>query len=442
MNALPPPRLEGIDQLQSRAKKYDLECVECGSLIHPHSFNFNCREHEALVRSRYLSRQINLFDLPGLWRFFDWLPVQNINCCNAKPITYKSRHLAADLGLKKLFISFSGYWPERGAFVKTCTFKEFEAIVSLRYAQDNGVSGPLVVASAGNTANAFAYVASVEHYPVILVVPKRCLCDVWVPELDPAYVKTVVVEDGDYADAISIAKRLAAINNFIFEGGAVNVARRDGLATVLLDAVIDIGALPQHYFQAVGSGTGAISAWEASLRLVGDGRFGKRPPKFHLSQNLPFAPMVNAWAGGRRRIIPDDLPKEKNVLDLVFARVLSNRYPPYGVAGGVFDVLKATKGKMYAVGNEEAERAGKLFESREGIDILPAAAVAVASLIKAVESSEIRPNDVIVLNITGGGRLRLEADMPLFEIEPNLTVSKQALDEKLKWPSLLKLKKD
>jgi len=35
-----------------------------------------------------------------------------------------------------------------------------------------------------------------------------------------------------------------------------------------------IGRIPDFYFQAIGSGTGAIAAWEANLRFLADGRFG------------------------------------------------------------------------------------------------------------------------------------------------------------------------
>ena len=35
------------------------------------------------------------------------------------------------LHLNNLYISFTGYWPEIGALVKSCTFKEFEAAVVL-----------------------------------------------------------------------------------------------------------------------------------------------------------------------------------------------------------------------------------------------------------------------------------------------------------------------
>jgi cysteate synthase len=204
------------------------------------------------------------------------------------------------------------------------------------------------------------------------------------------------------------------------------------LGTVLLDAVLEIGEMPHHYFQAVGSGTGAIAAYEAALRLLEDGRFGSALPKLHLAQNLPMAPMYSAWRAGRRKIVPEqDIPEAENVLDLIYARVLSNRYPPYGVAGGVYDALTATRGEMYGVKNSEAKRAKALFAKLEGIDILPAAGVAVAALLQAVERGSIGKREKVLLNVTGGGSVRLRKDKKLRRLREDYTLSKDAGDEEL-----------
>ena len=97
----------------------------------------------------------------------------------------------------------------------------------------------------------------------------------------------------------------------------------------MLDAAVTIGKMPDHYFQAVGSGTGGISAWEAALRLRADGRFGQKLPKLQLSQNLPFVPMYNAWKERRREIIPElDMKDAKKQIEDTYATVLTNRAPP------------------------------------------------------------------------------------------------------------------
>jgi cysteate synthase len=73
---------------------------------------------------------------------------------------------------------------------------------------------------------------------------------------------------------------------------------------------------------------------------------------------------------------------------------------------------------MYSVTNKEARQAGKKFKHLEGVDLLPAAEVAVASLIQAVENEKISKSDYILLNVTGGGLKRLEKDFGFHKIEP------------------------
>jgi cysteate synthase len=413
-------------------KKYQLICVENGEPTHGEAFDFSCSKHNGLVRSVYSKQRLTLRNKPGIWRFIDWLPVNNHSGYSEKPITYKSVGLAGELGLENLFISFNGYWPERGVRMETCTFKELEGAVSVQYAKEHGVDN-LVVASAGNTAKAYASTAMKERISVMLLVPEKCLCGVYLPAFDNRFAKTVILKDGDYSDSILLAKRIARVKGFTFEGGARNVARRDGLSTVLLDAAVEIGMLPDHYFQAVGSGTGAIAAYEAALRLIGDKRFGNSLPKFHLSQNLPVAPMYSAWRAGKREInLELDVPKADNVLDLVYARVLSNRYPPYNVPGGVYDVLRATNGDMYGVENRDGKRARFLFAGVEGIDILPAAAINVGALCEAVEKGVIDRSDTVLLNITGGGNRRLRKDKKLQRIKVDLRVSKDISDSEIR----------
>jgi cysteate synthase len=203
------------------------------------------------------------------------------------------------------------------------------------------------------------------------------------------------------------------------EGGARNVARRDGMGTVMLDAAFYMKRMPDHYFQAIGSGTGGIAAWEASLRLLEDGRFGTRLPELHLAQNLPFAPMYNAWKAGRREIIKEiDMPNPKKLIHEMYADILSNREPPYSIGGGVYDALCSTDGTMYGISNNDAKTGQHLFERYEGIDIFPPAGVAVASLIEAVNNQKVDAEDCILLNITGGGVKRLEMDYSPHKIEP------------------------
>ena len=207
---------------------------------------------------------------------------------------------------------------------------------------------------------------------------------------------------------------------FYAEGGAKNVARRDGMATTVLSAVTTIGRIPDYYFQAVGSGTGAIAAWEANMRLIEDGRFGSNTMKLMVSQNAPFVPMYDAWRADSRVMLPYDDNKARRDAEIIDAKVLSNRRPPYGLVGGLYDALKATGGDVFVATNAQARKAGKLFQELEGVDIYSAAGVATASLIKAVADGKVEKDATVMLNITGGGEQLFKQGKELWYLQPDL----------------------
>jgi len=403
--------------------KYSVKCQLCGE-VHD-SYSLNCKKgDDSLLRAHYTAKQLVPTDMPGIWRYYNWLPTEGIiEEGSGKTVTYKSDSLASALGLDDLWIAFNGYWPEKDAYIMTCTFKDLESFPTMQRLREQEDNRIIVVASAGNTARAFAHACSITGQPLLLVVPEDSIHRLWTLHDDNHSVCLVTVE-GDYFDAISLAGKLASREGFVNEGGAKNVARRDGMGTVMLDAVLTSNKLPDHYFQAVGSGTGGISAWEASMRLLEDGRFGDTLPKLQLGQSLPCAPLYSLW----NDVDAVDAACPEGMYD----DVLFNRKPPFAVKGGVKDALEATGGTLYAVDNKEASDAQELFEKSEGIDINPAAAVAVASLVQAVKAGSVKSADKIVLNITGGGQKRLMQDYELKQLSVSLTVSAKDEDAEAK----------
>ena len=291
----------------------------------------------------------------------------------------------------------------------------------------------IVVSSAGNTARAFAQVCSDNNIKLLLTIPEDNIDALWFEKpLNPC-VKVLATKSGsDYFDAINLGNIACEVDGFFAEGGAKNIARRDGMATTMLSAVTFIGRIPDYYFQAVGSGTGAIAAWEANLRFIEDGRFGSNKAKIYVSQNVPFLPMYNAWKQDSREMLAYDNDQARKDANSVIAKVLTNRKPPYSIAGGLYDAMKDTDGDFFAVTNEEADAAGKLFEELEGIDINPAAAVATASLIQAVENNQVEKDAVIMLNITGGGEKRFKENKEIFYLKPNKVFDVDANKEEIK----------
>lgn len=403
--------------------EYRLQSISSGKIFNDAGWMLEAPDevNPGLIRAIYKNTQLNVKDNEyGIYKFADWLPVHRMLEGSSASITYLSAGMAKELGLKNLYITFSGYWPEKEALMKTCSFKETEAY-SVCARLDPNQKKVLVVASAGNTARSFARVCSDNNISLLLCVPEDNLDVLWFDEPLNDFVKLVVARSGgDYFDAIHLSNIAAEMDMFIPEGGAKNVARRDGMGTTVLSAATTIGQIPDYYFQAVGSGTGAIAAWEANLRLVQDGRFGKKKMKLMVSQNKPFTPIYDAWKVNSRQLLPLDDELARSQVEEINAKVLSNRKPPYSLAGGLFDALIDTNGEVLLASNEEAEAAANMFEKLEGVDIHPAAAVATASLINTVKENKIDKNAIVMLNITGGGEERFRKNKNLYYLKPSI----------------------
>lgn len=401
---------------------YVLESRCCGEKFEDGDWALDCpnKDGAALIFARYAKKQLEVKEyLPGLYKFSDWLPVCRVLEGSGAPVTYKSTGLARELGLRELYITFNGYWPEKGALMMTGAFKECEAYAVCARTNRNS-DKIMVVASAGNTARAFARVCSENRIPLLLCIPEDCTDAMWSAQPLDSCVKVVATASGtDYFDAIHLSNTICRMDQFYPEGGAKNVARRDGMGTTVLSAVTTIGRIPDYYFQAVGSGTGAIAAWEANKRFIADGRYGNHLMKLMVSQNTPFTPIYDAWKAGSRDLLPMDDEVARLQAGEICAKVLSNRRPPYAVKGGLFDALLETGGDVLVAANEEAYAAMELFRKTEGADIEPAAGVATASLIQAVKAGRIKQDAVVMLNITGGGIRRFKQEHHLVYKKPD-----------------------
>lgn len=405
--------------------RYFLQSVKSGNIFPDKGWTLEAPGEidPTLIRAVYENRQLEVReDLPGLYRFSQWLPIRRILQGSSAPVTYRSEGLAAALGLNELWITFSGWWPARDARMSTCSFKETEAFSVCGRMQDSG-DKVLVVASAGNTARAFAKVCSDNRIPLLLCVPEDNLDALWFDSPVNECVKLICSARGsDYFDAIHISNVVSSLEGFMAEGGAKNVARRDGMGTTVLSAVTTIGKIPGCYFQAIGSGTGAIAAWEANLRFLSDGRYGNNKMKLMVSQNEPFIPIYDAWKAGSRAMLPIDDNLARKQVEKIDAKVLSNRKPPYPPAGGLFDALTDTGGDVLTADNFQAREASKLFLETEGIDIHPAAAIATATLKEAVINNQIHRDTCVMLNITGGGEALFKSERDLFYLKPSLVL--------------------
>lgn len=416
----------------TNSRHYTLVCSACGREQDDDGLILDCpgKHPPALLRTQYKHRQFTpLTQHAGISRYQDWLPVRQARDDDqtggvGRSVVYRSEGLARHLGIPDLWIAFNGHWPQRGAFLPTATFKDFEAYTVLRRLPADG--GILTVASSGNTGAAFASACSNSGRPCLLVVPAHGLDRLRLRTRIAPCVRVVTIEDGDYPDAMDLVAAMCQISPFRAEGGIRNVGRRDGLATVLLSAFEQMRRLPTHYVQAVGSGTGAIAVLEAAKRVQSTAG-GIGLPRLMLCQNLPFTPIYDAWNSNCRSLAASSGQRFRDAISQVYANELTNWRPPYEIVGGIYDSLIESKGDVLVADNQSVRTAINMFQELEGIDIEPAGGVAVACLADAVCQGKIEKESSVLLNVTGGGRRRLSDDHPIIPAEPTLRLTRKAL---------------
>ena len=378
--------------------KYYLYCPECKSSFNDAGFSFNCPSGcNSIIKTEYRGQPA--FRGSGIWRYSDYLPINSRIEYYEFPAILKSQEYSEMYGSEIYFI-LNGYVPDFNVRMRTCTFKELEVLASLKYSEK--WRRDITLSSVGNTANAFIELGKyAENVHITLFIPEEITCCMF--ELERSENVTLVGVKGGYDFATNFARIFAQKNeNVIYEGGGLNFARRDALATMAYAFVERFGFSPDFYVQSVGSGTGVIAFFDGMKRI------GMNPPSVILSQNIPFIPIVEAWNKNLESVPYYDFdPVEK-----LYAKVLSNKRPLYNQRGGLKDILTETKGGALGITTEEAKIAGSEFKKIYGFELYPAAEVAMASLDKiSIEGKKV------LVNITGSGLDLLKKDYRVREIK-------------------------
>jgi threonine synthase len=146
--------------------------------------------------------------------------------------------------------------------------------------------------------------------------------------------------------------------------------------------------LPEVIVYPTGGGTGVLGMWKAFDELEALGVVGPERPRMVAVQSEATKPLVAAFASGAE----DTLPVPAGQTLAVGLNV------PGGVAHfRVLQILRASGGAAFAVGDPEMRQAFRAARRMLGLALCPEGAACLAVLPRILEAGLVRPGDRVVL---------------------------------------------
>jgi threonine synthase len=330
-----------------------------------------------------------------LWRYHEVLPIYNtqniVTMGEGGTPLIKSQALASMLGLRNLYLKDERQGP-------TNSFKDRQATVAISAMREIGVD-EVVVASTGNVAIAYgAYCA-------------RAGIKLWgfFPGSTPGakmreaalYGAEVIKIGGTYDETKEIAARFAKSKGVFLDRGIKSVAAIEAMKTMAYEIAQDLGEeeeigapwrSPDWFLQGVSGGMGPIGVAKGFREMYSLGLID-RLPKFGILQSTGCAPMVDAFVRGQRIATPISDPQT-----VIATLATGNPGRAYEL---LYDYVHENGGTFADASDEEAFDAIRTVARLEGISVEPATGVTFAGLFKMVQAGMIRPDEVVVVNVSG-----------------------------------------
>jgi threonine synthase len=159
-------------------------------------------------------------------------------------------------------------------------------------------------------------------------------------------------------------------------------------------------SLPDIIIYPTGGGTGLIGMWKAFAEMEEMGWIGPKRPRMVSVQAAGCAPIVKAFAEGKR--FADEFPNA--------ATVASGLRVPRAIGDFlILDALRASDGAAIVVTDEELIAATGEIGALEGIFCAPEGAACLPALRKLIDQGKVTSSDRVVLFNTGAGVKYLES---------------------------------
>jgi len=373
----------------SDAASQDFRCPACGDLLEIIYASWKSAQPDpATLKSSWQKRRASLdaLDLSGVWRFRDLLPALDdeedvITLREGNTPLYELPQCARRLGVPRLVAKHQGMNP-------TGSFKDAGMTVASTFARRAGFRW-VACASTGNTsASMAAYAARGGMRSLVLVPEGKISWSKLSQALDYGAVTCQLRTDFD--GCLRLLQQLV-LRAPVYQLNSINPFRLEGQKTLALELLEQLDwQVPDHII-VPGGNLGNSSAIGKALVEMCELRLIPRLPKLSVIQAEGANALVRTLREGEgKRLI--SVPAETRATAIRIGNPASWKKAAH--------VLQATGGTSEQVSEMEIAQA-KAEIGAEGIGCEPASAVTLAGLKKLVQQGFVKPDETVVLVLTG-----------------------------------------
>lgn len=327
-----------------------------------------------------------------LWRYGAALPVDDVShipplAAGWSPL-YKNRRLAAEYGVKDLYIKDDGRNP-------TSSLKDRASAVGVAKALDFGQT-VVACASTGNAASSLAGFAAVTGLTSYIFVPQMAPAAKVTQLL--IYGANVVLVRGDYADAFDLAS--AAIERFGWynRSCAINPFLVEGKKTCAMEIAEQLNwDVPDRVFISVGDGCCVSGLYKGFSELLELG-LTDRMPKIIGVQAEGASPIYDAVKSGGERVVFSRADTIADSISVGSPRNWAKALRAIRESGG--DAVTVSDAEILAAMPELARKSGVFGE--------PAGVTGFAGMQKLAREGKLAADERVAVVVTGGGLKDIE----------------------------------
>lgn len=383
------------------AKLIELSCPKCRALATSKAM-FRCSVCRCVLEVRISIDHLSAAEFAAMrssrdssiWRWFDFLPVENrasiVSLGEGSTPLLPARRLGARIGIANLYLKNDTVLP-------TGSLKDRSNSVGMSVGKELGFTTASVI-STGNAAASVAAYAAAAGMQSIVMVPKGTAASKIIQA--HAYGATVIVVDGrfDYEVAELYKKAVAEFGWYDCLSSNPYRVGKKSYAYELVDQLD--GALPDWVIHPTAGGTGIFCMWQGFKEFQTLGWI-ERLPKLVAAQSEAAAPFVAAMAHGSVEIAAVDA--RETVAESI---QVGN---PSALGNRALAALRDSRGTAVGLSDGEILEAQALTGRLAGIFAEPAAATSVAAAKKMRGNGTIGRDEVVVCHLTGHGLKQPEA---------------------------------